>query len=238
MLQCGLPHRAGTDLKPVVLPHSPGRMDKRVLTTEIGHHSLQTSRATPRTRPNGLTQQTHVALALRAPDALLYADRTKDTPPCQPFFLRTLAELSFAFNCSLSLLSVRAPQLPMLVWPKRRISPITHPSTSSARFTGPAVLVVISRIVLKRSISSGCSRSCSIKCNSSVLNVVGFGCLSFIPTVNSEVAKFVHLILHLAASFLSPTFNHTRVRYDGRKTRSQHRSAAFTPLHWGNVESV
>src|SRR2546429_7430166 len=86
MLQGGLPHPAGTDLKPVVLPHSPGGMDKRVLTTEIGHHSLQTSRATPRTRPNGLTQQTHVALALRAPDALLYADRTKDTPPCQPFF--------------------------------------------------------------------------------------------------------------------------------------------------------
>src|SRR2546423_2718743 len=172
-----------------------------MLATKIGHPPLQTSGAPARTHANSLTQQTHVPLPVRAPDPLLHADRTEDTPPRQSFFLRTLAERSFAFNCSLSILWVWAAQLPMLVLPRRRISSMSNPSTSSAPLTGPTVLVVIFRIVLKRSISSGCSRSCSINCNSSVLNVVGFGCLSFIPTVNSEVAKFVHLIPPFASSF-------------------------------------
>src|SRR2546427_5969636 len=92
----------------------------------------------------------------------------------------------------------------MLVLPKRRISSMSSPSTSSARFNGPSVLLVISRMLWKRSISSGCSRSCSINCNSSVLNVDCFGCLSFIPTVNNEVAKFVHFILHPCLLFLHP----------------------------------
>src|SRR5258706_4223575 len=184
--------------------HSRGRVDKRVLTTKIGQHSLQTPGAASRTNANGLRQQTQVPLLVRAPDSLLYAERTKDTPPPQSFFLRTLAELSLAFNCSVSLRSVCAAQLSMLVLPKRRISSMSNPSTSSARFNGPSGLPVISRIALKRSINSGCSRSCSINCNSSVLNLVGFGCLSFIPPVNSQVAKFVHFILHPSSSFFHP----------------------------------
>src|SRR5258706_285742 len=128
MLQGGLPHGAGVDLKAVMFLHSRGGVDKRVLTTKIGQHSLQTPGAASRTNANGLRQQTQVPLLVRAPDSLLYAERTKDTPPPQSFFLRTLAELSLAFNCSVSLRSVCAAQLSMLVLPKRRISSMSNPS--------------------------------------------------------------------------------------------------------------
>src|SRR5438477_7486850 len=181
-----------------------------MLAAKVCHHTLQTPRAASRTDSNGFRQQTHIRLLLRPPDPFLHIHQTKYAPPLQSFFLRIWADSSFCFNCSTNFLSACVAQLPRLLLPKRLISSIRSPSTSSALFSGPFPLLVISKMLLKRSISSGCSRSCSIRCNSSALNVNCVGCLSFIPTVNNQVAKFVHFILHLFLLFSLPAFNHTQ----------------------------
>src|SRR5256885_16455582 len=69
-----------------------------MLATKIGHHPLQTSGAPARTHANSLTQQTHVPLPVRAPDPLLHADRTEDTPPRQSFFFTHIGRTVLCFQ--------------------------------------------------------------------------------------------------------------------------------------------
>src|SRR4051812_20564852 len=156
ILQRRLPHRTDSDLKTIVFQHSRHRVLEGMLAAKIGQYPLQSFGAAPRANRNGLRQQTQIPLLRSLPNSLTHADRTKNAPPLQRFFLRTFDEGSCCFNCSARVRSAWAAQLPMVVLPKRRSSSIKSPSTSSAVFTMPSLLV-ITKMLSKRAINSGCS---------------------------------------------------------------------------------
>src|SRR5262249_36155568 len=128
---------------------------------------------------------------MRRPDPFSHAHRTKHAPPSLRFLLRTLAEAIFCLNCPASVCSALPAQVSKVVWPNRRISSINMDSISSAFLSGPSAEAVISRMLRKRSMSSGYLRNCSISCCSAAFRVGECDFLCFIPTVNREVYKFV-----------------------------------------------
>src|SRR2546422_9068895 len=118
-----------------------------MLATKVCQRPLQPHGTTSRADANSSGQQAQVTFLAAAPDPLSDTHQPEYTPPLQRFFLRARADASFCSNCSPNRFSALTAQLPMVVLPKRRISSIKSPSTSSALFTGPSALALSSRML-------------------------------------------------------------------------------------------
>ena len=120
------------------------------------------------------------------------------------FFLR-LRTVGFSLLCSvLTRSSAWIAHWLSVTLPSRRISWINNSSTSSAVFNGPSAFRAIPRMLCTRSMISGCSRSCLMSWVSLGVNSLASLFFCFIPTVFTQMAKFVHFILQ-KSSPPSPT---------------------------------